>query len=108
LMLSSSRPRLTRSSYVLQMTIKRDHDGAKKAFGIIGNVKQRAKSLGPLLSFRIKYVLLVPSKEPGMDVEWNFDSEFDKYRGEVFIQELKLGVLGQGVKVEDILGELTS
>jgi hypothetical protein len=91
--------------WVLQITIKRDHDAAKTGFGIIGQVKQRAQSVWSSLNFMIKYVLLVPHKEPGLDVEWNFDSDFCKYPGEVFIQELNLGVLGQGFKVEDILGE---
>jgi len=97
--------------WVLQITIQRDHDGAKKGFEIINAVMTQAQQSWPLLEVKVKYVLVVAYKEPGLDIEWNFASEFDHCPGDVFIQQIDLDVLGRGsdwgsFNPEDIFGEV--
>jgi hypothetical protein len=74
--------------WVLQMTIKRDHNGSNKGFPIIKKLMERAERAQPGLSIEVKYVLVVPYSQPGWDVEWNFDADFIK--GDVFVQQVNV------------------
>ena len=93
--------------WILQMTIKRDHDddGSSKGFTIIDTLRRIALQRQPPLPVEVKYVLVVPYTQSGCDVEWNFAVEFEKHKGDVFVQflDIRLGTLGVRVDIHDIL-----
>ena len=93
--------------WVLQITIQRDHDGVSKGFEMIKTLMTQARQSRPDLEVKVGYVLVMAYKAPGLDVEWNFASEFNQCPGDVFIQQIDLDVLrrgGDNFNLEDIYG----
>ena len=51
-------------------------------------------------------MLVVAHETPGWNVEWILGADFERYRGEVYVQELGVFVLSGGACTpEDIIGK---
>lgn len=79
--------------WILQVTVKTSHIGRADGFAIVEKLQTRAATETGR-AVRIKYVLVVPR---GLDrrvwtysVEWRMAKEFDRVRGEVYVQFLRL------------------
>lgn len=69
--------------WVLQMTIAKQHGGAKKGFDILTKLRKRVKEKYSSMTVEMQYVLVVPYKCSGVAVQWNMSQGWKDLEGGV-------------------------